>query len=57
MSENSCRSVCKYYDADSSFRNSEVGIFQKHCTTCNLTLVSKYSRCPCCHDEFKNGVH
>ncbi len=57
MSENSCRSVCKYYDANSSFRNSEVGIFQKHCTTCNLTLVSKYSRCPCCHDEFRNGVH
>ncbi len=57
MSENSCRSVCKYYDADSSFRNSENGIFKKYCSTCNLNLVSKYSRCPCCHNTFGDGDH
>ncbi|MDH3276704.1 MAG: hypothetical protein OEM21_01250 [Nitrosopumilus sp.] len=55
MIENACRSVCKYYDADSSFRDSKVDIFRKHCPTCNLTLVSKYSRCPCCHDTFGVG--
>ena len=55
LSDNSCRSVCRYYDANSSFRNSDIQIFRKYCNTCNLDLVSRYSRCPCCHDIFGNG--
>ena len=56
MSENLCRGVCRYYDAKSEFRNSGNETFKKHCSTCNLELISRYSKCPCCHNSFGNGV-
>ncbi len=54
MSEHSCRNICGYYDVKSEFRNSENRVFSKYCSTCNLELISRYSRCPCCHNSFEN---
>ena len=53
MSEYSCRSVCRYYDAEAEFRNSGNGIFRKYCTVCDLELVSRYSNCPYGHKSFE----
>lgn len=52
MDENSCRGICRYYDVNSKHRNQENSIFRKHCSFCNLDLISKYSTCPCCHKSF-----
>ncbi len=51
MSE-SCRNICQYYDVESKFRQEQNKNFKKHCSTCNLSLISRYSRCPCCHEPF-----
>jgi len=48
----SCRSICRYYDANSESRNSENQILRKYCPTCDLDLISRYARCPCCHSIF-----
>ena len=53
MSENSCRSICGYYDSKAEFRNSQNEMFRKYCSTCDLELVSRYSNCPCCHQSFR----
>ncbi len=53
MSEYYCRSICGYYDPDAEYRNSGSSIFRKHCTICNVDLISKYSTCPCCYKSFK----
>ena len=50
-----CRSICQYYDAESKFRQEKNEIFKKYCSTCNLSLISRYSRCPCCHSQFTGG--
>jgi len=55
MIEHSCRSVCGYYDANATFRNSGNSIFKKYCTICNLELISRYTLCPCCHKSFESG--
>lgn len=52
MSEYSCRSVCRYYDANAAYRNSGNSILKKYCNLCDLELISRYSSCPCCHKSF-----
>jgi len=52
-SDNTCRSICGYYDADAEFRNSGNSSFRKHCSICNADLISRYSMCPCCHKSFE----
>jgi hypothetical protein len=51
--QNTCRSICGYYDADAEFRNSGNNTFRKFCAICNIELISKYSTCPCCHNPFE----
>lgn len=46
-----------YYDVDSDFRDSKTQIFEKRCSECNKTIVSRYSRCPCCHSILEVGTH
>jgi len=58
MSE-SCRFICRYYNANYESRKRENQIFKKYCHTCDLELISRYHRCPCCHSEFmekNNGI-
>jgi len=52
-SETTCRSICGYYDANAKFRTTQKDTFRKFCPTCNLELISRYSRCPCCHKPFE----
>ena len=52
MSNNSCRSICGYYDATSEYRRLQNHVFRKYCSVCNLELISRYSNCPCCHKSF-----
>ncbi len=56
MNEYSCRNICGYYDAHSEFRNSDNSIFKKYCSICNLELISRYSKCPCCHYSFGSAL-
>ena len=55
MAVNSCRSICQYFDAESKFRKTGNNTFRKFCSTCNVSIISKYSRCPCCHTSFSGG--
>ncbi|MDH3342056.1 MAG: hypothetical protein OEL84_12360 [Nitrosopumilus sp.] len=55
MSDNSCRSICGYYDVKSEHRSLQNNIFRKYCSVCNLELISRYSSCPCCHKSFGSG--
>ena len=52
MNDNSCRSICGYYDVKSENRSLQNNIFRKYCSVCNLELISRYSSCPCCHKSF-----
>ena len=51
-----CRSICRYYDVDSEFRVSKTSIFDKWCSECRKNIVSRYSKCPCCHSGLEVGV-
>ena len=53
---NSCRHICLYYEIDSSFRNSQSTIFKKQCHKCEKIIISKYHKCPCCHDSLDGDV-
>ena len=52
----SCRSICNYYDSKSKDQFLQNKIPGKFCSTCDKYLISKYLRCPCCHNEFE-GVY
>ena len=52
-----CRSICRYYDANSKFRHIRNQIFKKYCSICDLDLISRYNRCPWCHSEFEEKIN
>ena len=52
MNDDSCRSICWYYDAKSEHRSLQNNMFRKYCSLCDLELISRYSSCPCCHKSF-----
>ncbi|PIW33099.1 MAG: hypothetical protein COW27_01850 [Nitrosopumilales archaeon CG15_BIG_FIL_POST_REV_8_21_14_020_37_12] len=55
MSTNLCSSICRYYHANASFRKSTTSIYKKWCSVCDEYLISKYQRCPCCHNSLSRG--
>jgi rubrerythrin len=44
--ERNCSGICSYFAKKIQTKNT---VFKKWCRLCNLHLVSRYWRCPCCH--------
>ncbi len=50
-----CRNICNYYDAKPPNNVVHNNNFKKFCSVCNKSLISKYLRCPCCHNAFETN--